>query len=357
MATSGRAWLANDWAMGNNGGVNHAENTPAHATDQHEQHMHHAMVEPGFPGTGQVVGNGLRGALMGMAELVPGVSGGTVALVTGIYERILYNGSLVVDALKGLVTGPERGAKLRYAMRHLDWWLLIPLALCMVLAVFGLAGVMHDFVEGSPEVARSLFAGMVFASIAVPWMMARETGYSKLAVVAIAVIGGFAAAFFLSSLSGGTIEDPAWYVVFGAAAIAICALALPGVSGSYLLMAMGLYSATTKAADELDLGYLGVFAAGAFVGIACFIKGLNFLLDRYRAVTLYTMAGLMAGSLRALWPWQDDEANVQGVGDNWPMLLGVFALGIGIVVVVLLLERVYGNTKKAQNPRSTPVEG
>ena len=292
---------------------------------------------------------------MGTAELVPGVSGGTVALVTGIYDRILYNGSLVVDLAKVLVVGPDRGTRAKQILRAIDWWLLIPLALCMGIAVFGLAGVMHSFVTEQPEIARALFAGMVLASIVVPWNMARESRYTSLGKAAAALVIGFVAAFFLSSLSGGEIVDPPWYVIFGAAAVAVCALALPGVSGSYLLVAMGLYAATTKAADDLDLAYLGIFLAGAIVGISVFVKGLNYLLSHYRAITLFTMCGLMAGSLRALWPWQDDSANPQGVGDNWPTLLGFFVLGIGIVVIVLIVERMYGNVKHAQNPHVKDV--
>ena len=149
----------------------------------------------GFPGVPAVVGNALRGGLIGSAELVPGVSGGTVALVTGVYDRLLYNGSVLLSGIKGGITGPDRGAQVRRASRKIDWWLLLPMALLMFLAVFMLAGVLHDFVENSPEVSRALFGGMVAASIAVPLMMARESargeGGFKPVRAAVTLVFGF----------------------------------------------------------------------------------------------------------------------------------------------------------------------
>lgn len=308
----------------------------------------------GFPGVPAVVGNALRGGLIGSAELVPGVSGGTVALVTGVYDRLLYNGSVLIGGIKGGITGPDRGAQLRRARRKIDWWLLLPMALLMFLAVFLLAGVLHDFVENSPEVSRSLFGGMVAASIAVPLMMARESargeGGFKPVRAALTLVLGFVIGLILVSIPGEENPDPSYLVVFFAAAIAVCALAMPGVSGSYLLLAMGLYAPTLAAVDERNLAYIGVFMLGALFGIAAFIKLLEYLLNSHRTITLLAMTGLMAGSLRALWPWQDDDGALRGIEGNWPVMLGFFVIGVGVVVAVLIAERFLGQGKIADPP-------
>lgn len=312
----------------------------------------------GFPGVPAVVGNALRGGLIGSAELVPGVSGGTVALVTGVYDRLLYNGSVLLGGIKGAIAGPDRGAQMRRASRAIDWWLLVPMALFMFAAVFALAGVLHDFVENSPEVSRALFGGMVFASIAVPLMMARESargeGGFKPVRAAFTLVAGFIIGLILVSIPGEENPDPSFVIVFFAAAIAVCALAMPGVSGSYLLLAMGLYAPTLAAVDERNLGYIGVFMLGALFGISAFIKLLEYLLTSHRTITLLAMTGLMAGSLRALWPWQDDAGGLKGIDSNWPAMLGFFVVGVLVVVAVLIAERFLGQGNIA-DPPSTSV--
>ncbi|MCT1862834.1 DUF368 domain-containing protein [Dietzia sp. HMSC21D01] len=296
---------------------------------------------PTRPGPLGMVGNAVRGALIGMAELVPGVSGGTVALVTGVYPRLLDSGAHVVDGLRSAALGPDRRARTRAAFRHVDWWLLLPMAVGMLAVVFTVAGVMKGFVEGSPEIARGLFLGMVAASIAVPLGMARATPGGRNWVLGLVFVLGAVFAFVLSGLPSGSISDPSYLLVFVAAAVAICALVLPGVSGSYLLLAMGLYAPTLGAVDERDFAYLGVFALGALVGISLFVKVLDRLLEDFRKPTLVAMAGLMLGSLRALWPWQTEEADVLAPGSDWPAVLAAVVAGVAVVLIVLAVEKAF----------------
>ncbi len=307
---------------------------------------------PTRPGPLGLVGNVIRGALIGMAELVPGVSGGTVALVTGVYPRLLDSGAHVVDGVRSAVLGSDRRARTSAAFRHVDWWLLLPLAVGMLAMVFTLAGVLKGFVEGSPELARGLFLGMVVASIAVPLGMARATPGGRPWVLGLLFAVFAALAFGLSGLPSGTIDDPSYLLVFVAAAVAICALVLPGVSGSYLLLAMGLYAPTLGAVDDRNFVYLGVFALGALVGISLFVKVLDRLLGDFRKPTLVAMAGLMLGSLRALWPWQTEDADILAPGSDWPVVLAAVAAGVVVVIVVLVLERVFA-TKAAVAPDSS----
>ena len=304
---------------------------------------------PQRPGPVGAVANVVRGALIGMAELVPGVSGGTVALVTGVYPRLLDSGAHVVDGLRSAALGPQRRARTRAAFRHVDWWLLLPIALGMLVMVFTLAGVLKGFVEGSPEIARGLFLGMVAASIAVPLGMARATPGGRGWVSGLVFVLAAVLAFVLSGLPSGSIDEPSYLLVFVAAAVAICALVLPGVSGSYLLLAMGLYAPTLGAVDDRNLAYLGVFALGALVGISLFVKVLDRLLESFRKPTLIAMAGLMLGSLRALWPWQTDEADVLAPGGDWPVVVAAVVGGALVVGIVVIAERTLSRRTAARS--------
>ncbi len=315
----------------------------------HPESVHHDPVAdsdldpaspvPGRPGPIEAVGNVVRGALIGMAELVPGISGGTVALVVGVYPRLLDTGAHIVDGMRSAVLGKDRSARTRAAFRHADWWLLGTLALGMLAMVFTMAGVLGDFVTNHPEVSSGLFFGMVAASIFVPWSMARDTPGGRTWVLALLLVAGAVLAFTLTSLPRGDISDPSYLLVFVAAAVAICALVLPGMSGSFLLMAMGLYVPTMNAVSDRDLTYIVVFAAGAFVGLALFVKVLDRLMEDFRKPTLLVMVGLMIGSLRALWPWRDDEVgDVFGPGDDWPAVVAAAIGGVIIVSIVIVAE-------------------
>ncbi len=290
----------------------------------------------------------VRGFLIGMAELVPGVSGGTVALVTGVYEQLIGSANHVVTGLRRLVAGPDRWRGFVTELRRTDWLLIIPVLVGMAAAVLGMAGIMSSFVTGSPELARGLFLGMVAASVVVPLRMlpARKEGRPAW-VEALTMLAAIVAAFVMTSFAGGAVvEDPALPLVAVAAAVAICALVLPGVSGSFFLLAVGLYAPTLAAVHERNLAYMGAFALGAAAGLAGFVKVIHHLLEHHRRTTLIVMAGLMIGSLRALWPWQSTAGGPDGKGAGallapyapvlGPVLLAV--LGAVVVIVLIVVE-------------------
>lgn len=290
----------------------------------------------------------LRGFLIGLAELVPGVSGGTVALVTGVYEQLIDSASHALRALKRLVLGPDRLAGFVSEQRRTDWWLVVPVLLGMAAAVLTVAGAMEAFVTERPEAARGLFFGLVAASVVVPLRMlgGPPVTVAEQVRAGAVVVGAAVLAFVLVGLaSGGGAASPSLWVVFLAAAVAICALVVPGVSGSFFLLAVGLYTTTLTAIDERDPVYLGVFAAGAVIGLGSFVQLLQYLLHRHRRLTLLVMAGLMVGSLRALWPWQSSAqgsaAEAHGPGELLapypPTAVPVLLAGIGAVVVVALV--------------------
>ncbi|RFU19110.1 DUF368 domain-containing protein [Geodermatophilus marinus] len=266
---------------------------------------------------------------MGAAEVVPGVSGGTVALVVGVYERLIASADHVVTALRLAVTG--RVALVRDELGKVHWSTVVPVLAGMVVAVLVAARLLEPLITDHPVGARAVFFGLVLFSIAVPArMVGRWAPRSAAAAVAAAV-----AAFVLTGLPPGGAADPPLTVVVPAAAVAICALVLPGVSGSFLLLTLGLYQPTLAAVNERDLAYLGAFAAGAALGLGLFVKALQAALRRHHALTLAVMTGLMAGSLRALWPWQDEDRGLLAPDDGaLPML--ALAVGVGLAVTAVL---------------------
>ena len=280
----------------------------------------------------------LRGALIGAAEVVPGVSGGTIALVIGLYETLIGSAGHLVSAGRFAVTGHRPRARLELA--QVRWGVVLPVGLGMVTAVVVGAWLLEPVLEEHPVGARAVFAGLILASLVVPFrMVGRWT--PRLALLTVA---GAVAAFVLTGLPPGSIDDPSLLVVLAAAAVAICALVLPGVSGSFLLLTFGLYESTLGAVNDRDLAYLGAFALGALIGLSLFVKVLQHLLEHHHAPTLAVMTGLMAGSLRALWPWQTDHRQLLAPsGDVGTVVLLVLA-GASAIVVLLVVEARFGRT-------------
>ena len=285
-----------------------------------------------------MIANILRGFLIGIAEVIPGVSGGTIALIVGIYERIIGSAANAVEAFALLLRGKLQEAKV--AARQIDWLLVLPVLVGMFAAIFAAAAAIEPLLESQPENLRGLFAGLILVSLLVPYRMVgaswRVTDY-LLGLIAAAI------SFLLVSLPRQEVTDPALALVFMAAAVAVCALVLPGVSGSFLLLAIGFYAPTIAAVNDLDFGYLSVFVLGAIVGLALFATALRWLLVNQRRITLVVMTGLMVGSLRALWPWQDNLGQPVSPESVTPLVF--FAVG---ALFVALLLWVQSRASKAQ---------
>lgn len=295
------------------------------------------------PTVGGIIYNAVRGGLIGLAELIPGVSGGTIALITGVYERVLDSGNRLISAVKTLVVGPDRRQGFIAECKRVDWWLLIPMLIGMAAMVLSLAGVMAAFVTNTPTLSRGLFMGMVAASVAVPLLMIdrRSVRRERLWVYALVFVAVAVAAFLLtSSGAGAVVQQPPLWMVFCAAAVAICALALPGVSGSFFLLVVGLYAPTLNAIHTRDLGYIAVFGLGALTGLALFIRALHWLLEHHHTVTMVAMSGLLLGSLRALWPWQSADGGLLSPGNDAVVVGGLALVGVGIVVALVAVDRV-----------------
>lgn len=280
------------------------------------------------------IGNLLRGALIGVVETVPGVSGGTVALVTGVYDELIDSGHHLTAAVRVLLTGPERTVRAGAELRAVSWRLVIPLLIGMAAAVLTVAGPVGHLVETYPRMMRALFLGLVAGSVLVPIRLSGGAWRGpELLRFAAGVLGGLV----LTSLPATTLEPSPW-IIAPAAAIAVCALVLPGVSGSFLLLSFGLYQPTLQAVDDLDMGYIAWFGLWALVGLAVIVRLLRHLLVHHHRATMVVLAGVMIGALRSLWPWQSADGGLQSPGADWLVLLGVAVLGVLAVQLLVLLE-------------------
>lgn len=283
----------------------------------------------------------LRGALIGVVEIIPGVSGGTVALIIGVYETLIESVGEFVHGAVALVAGPLRGrgtARAREHFARVRWDRVIPLGVGMVLALVASARIIAPLVEQHPQGARALFAGLILASLQVPYRMVgrRWRGSEWFLAAAAAVL-----AFWLTGLSppAGEGGSPPLWLVGLAAAVAVCALVLPGLSGSFLLLLFGLYVPSLEALNRLDFVYIGTFILGAVFGLGVFVQVLRWMLGQHRGVTLSLMTGLMAGSLRALWPWQGPGRELLAPSAQVGVTLGWFVLGVVLVLLMLAVER------------------
>ena len=288
----------------------------------------------------------LRGALIGVAEVIPGVSGGTVALIVGIYETLIRAADDAVHAARralGLAgSRPDPAAALRDAGR-LPWRLIVPLFLGMAVALVLGARFIEPLLEEQPVAMRALFLGLVLAGTYVPAHMVLRTapgrwrGRDLGIALAVAVV-----MFLLMGLPPGDVADPGPVAVMASAAVAVCALVLPGVSGSFLLLTLGMYEPTIAAVNDRDLAYLALFAAGAVIGLSLFVGVLRWLLEQRARITLVVIVGLMVGSLRALWPWQGEDRQLLAPSDQVGLALLMFAVGVVVVAVLILIERRFG---------------
>ncbi len=303
--------------------------SPAPASPDHPPRATHTRPTR----TRDLLGVLAGGALMGAAEIVPGVSGGTVALVFGIYDRLIGALSDGAAALGLLLRGRVHDALQR--LRDLPWAFVVVLLAGMGASILALSGLLEHLLETRPVPLSALFMGLVAGSV----VLARRELRGPLRGSSLAAAIGVAAVTFVAlGISPGRLPDPSLLAFFGAAAVAICAMILPGISGSFLLLLMGMYAPVLSAVNDRDLVVLAVFAAGAVTGLALFSSLLHATLRRYHDLTLAVLLGLMAGSLRVLWPW---PAGPEGVGDarlGAPVAaevpLAVLALVVGVAVVV-----------------------
>jgi putative membrane protein len=285
----------------------------------------------------------VRGLLMGVAEVLPGISGGTVALIIGIYERVVFSASQAVRGFLLLLSFKKANwEKARERFRGIDWSLLVPLLIGMVIAILGSSAAVYPLIVSFPTITSAAFAGLILASLVVPIKLSGGSWQLKHYLIA-ALAAAFA--FALTSIPRSTDTEPSELLIFVSAALAICALSLPGVSGSNVLIAMGMFTPVLLAVNTLDFRYLGIFVLGAVVGFASFVGLLQWLLENRRKATFVVMAGLMLGSVRALWPWQTESGAILAPASSFiPELVAFLACAFFVLAMTWFESRLPSKT-------------
>ena len=272
-----------------------------------------------MPAIGNPATRVAQGALMGAANIVPGVSGGPLALMFGIYERLITAISDGAGSVVRFARGDVRGGIDR--LKSVEWGLLLPLAGGALVTVVLLAGLLESGLEDHPEAMAGLFLGLVVASIVVSWRLPNWDGPRLALMAAVGVV-----LFTALGWQAGPVADPSPLVLFVAGAVAICAMILPGLSGSFLLLMFGMYETILAVIDDRMIGDAVVFGVGAVLGLALFASLLTRLLERHHDTMLAVLIGLMIGSLRVLWPWPNGvgvigdtaDTSIPGTGLEWP---------------------------------------
>ncbi|MCA9970282.1 MAG: DUF368 domain-containing protein [Anaerolineales bacterium] len=301
----------------------------------------------------------LRGVAMGASDIVPGVSGGTMAFILGIYEELINSIRMVgqPEFLQAVFR-----LRIKDAINLLNWPFLLSVALGIGLAILTLAHGLEWLLIHQPVFLWSFFFGLVLASVLT--VSRRIPRWSP--PLGVALVAGALGAYVLVGLVPAQTPET-WWFLFLSGALAICAMILPGISGAFILVLLGKYQYILGAVTGRDFVTLALVAAGAAVGIVTFAQLLGWLFKRYHDMTVALLTGLMLGSLRKVWPWKVDvswltDVNGQFVLDSFgeqivteqvnvlPALSGAgaaeFAGALGLAVLgfglILVVERLAG---------------
>ena len=290
----------------------------------------------------------LRGIFMGLADAVPGVSGGTIALLLGVYDRLIENIGSLTTCLNDVLKREFRQSWVK--LRTVEWRFLFPLLLGVFIAFGVLAHFIEKLLDNYPKPMAGLFFGLVVVSILIGLRMVTEWNYRRFGYMI--TVG--TATFLLLALSSGQTQNPSLINFFIGGLVAISAMVLPGISGSFLLLTIGMYAPVIEAINDREMSELMVFGLGAVISLGVSVRALGWVLNRYRDSLLACLIGLMIGSLRVLWPWPNGVGVVSEKEDEivkgtalawpehfndflWPMLLAF--LGFALVSGILRYEQ------------------
>lgn len=255
-----------------------------------------------------------KGIAMGAADVVPGVSGGTIAFITGIYDELL--GSLKKCGPSALLVLSKEGPKALW--QHINGTFLLTLFAGVLTSIFSLAQLITWLLKAYPIQIWSFFFGLVLVSA---WHMGQQIyrEWSILSIITLLV--GTVLAWLISAGVPLAAHDIGMLTFFFAGALAICAMILPGISGSFILLLLGFYGPVIEAVKSFNLPVLVIFAAGCAIGLLSFSHLLSWLLEKARVPTMAFLIGLMLGSLSKLWPWKETiTTRVNSAGEVEPLL-------------------------------------
>lgn len=266
----------------------------------------------------------IRGFLMGSADTIPGVSGGTIALITGIYERLIHAiSSIKFGFLKPLIKLDFAGFKEKL-FEEIDFELFIPLVLGIGIAVLTLSKVISYLIQNYTAYTFSFFLGLILASAYILYTKLNEI---NIKLIILTIIGIILSYIFVGL--NPIAANHSLIVLFFSGMIAICAMILPGISGSFLLLLLGQYEYMLNSLNSLNFTEIIVFIAGAAIGILGFSKILNYLLENYESATMAFLIGIMIGTLRL--PFNQITSNLTG---SWFICLILAIIGVVLIVVL-----------------------
>jgi putative membrane protein len=285
----------------------------------------------------------LKGMAMGAADVVPGVSGGTIAFISGIYEELLQSISSVnLGTLKIL-----RKEGIAAAWKSINGNFLLALILGIGISVLSLAKLITFLMEEHPVQLWSFFFGLIIASIIFVGKQVKNWSAPSI----IGIISGTAIAFYITILPPMDSSGELWFI-FLAGTIAICAMILPGISGSFILLLMGAYQTVLGAISDKDVTILAVFAVGCVTGLLAFSRVLNWMFKHMHDLTISILTGFLLGSLNKVWPWKVTIQSRLNSHDEWvpfiqkntlpenSELLIACLIGVAGFAVIFLLERI-----------------
>lgn len=272
----------------------------------------------------------LKGFLMGAANVVPGVSGGTMALITGIYKDLVdaINGFASISTWKILFRGDLKGF-----WKAIKGPFLLSIGIGVVLSIFSLAKLMTFVLETYPVHTWSFFFGLIVASAVLMFRGIKGWGLKDV----LFTIAGIILGVVVCTLSPTETPD-GWWFIFLCGAIAICTMILPGISGSFILVILSKYEYIMRAVSDLNIPVLTVFGLGCIIGILAFSKFLHWLLARAERQTMLVLLGFVLGSLVKVWPWANEQASALpelhvGAAVIWCLI------GIAVVAVIEILAK------------------
>ena len=287
---------------------------------------------------------GLKGMAMGAADVVPGVSGGTIAFISGIYEELLTSISNVnLTLLKTL-----KSEGITKAWQQLNGSFLLALLTGIFISIVTLAKVIKWLLENEPILLWSFFFGLVLASII---YIGKQINKWNIGIVIVALLGAVIA-FYITTLNPLVSENSSTLFLFLAGAIAICAMILPGISGAFILVLLGAYKPILAAVNDRNFTIIASVGAGAIVGLLAFSRVLKWLFAHYKNYTLAALTGFIVGSLNKIWPWKETLTwRIDSHGEQVPfnqqsvspfhfednqLLFAILLAAVGFALILLL---------------------
>ena len=252
-----------------------------------------------------------KGMLMGAADVVPGVSGGTVAFITGIYEELIHSiRQCGPEALNVLFT-----QGINPFWRYINGTFLLTILSGILVSLLTISHVVLLLLDEYPVLLWSFFFGLILAST---WSVMRHTSKVTFNVTAMFMLGAVIA-LQITALTP-TVTEPSYFKIFFSGMVAICAMILPGISGSFILLLLGMYAPVLLALKSLELVFISVFVLGCVTGLLSFSRILSWAFNHYRVLTLSLMGGFMFGSLNMVWPWKYTLSyNINSRGEEVPL--------------------------------------